>query len=351
MKSKTLSTNFNAIMLKPMGILLALALLIGFTPKNAFACFTASPTGSISGPTTTCQLGGIGDTDFFTITASEWTQVEFNAVGGTITCSGTLAGIGAECDNNSIIGFYSGNQINAGPNTVTVAVTWSTLGTRSVHLEIQRNGRGKTKFFNTSNNFPVGTVTITGPSGLICTNTSSVSLQATGGSSYQWSHTSSSGVPLSHNTTGSFVTFTNFTPGTMYSINVTGTNSCGGGVTGSTTLITGLSCRPNANDPLAAKDNILSNDGIADAVKVFPNPVRQQDFINLTIPSDLNDADIHLIDSKGQLISTTPAQEGQTQLNVAALPNGIYHLKIVNAKHSVSKSIVIGASNQNLGRD
>lgn len=331
---------------------LVFVLAYSYTPT--FACFNGgSPSGTLTGPTNFCQLGVTGSTSFYTITANEWSEVIFTVSGGTImSCTGELTfELSAVCFDDNDIGWYLGQSISPGSNSVTIGVIWTTSGSRSVNLNVYRNGFSNTEIdYSIDYPAPPQYVNISGSNELICSNTTSVSLTASGGAGgYNWTSASSSGVPLSHATTGSLVTFTNFTPNTYYSINASSNGSCGQPITGSTNIVTGLSCRPSdpGGDPSideALPIHIL-NQELTEQTKLFPNPIHQQDFVNLSIPDELHGAEIVLFDSNGQLIYSARATKGDMRLDIGVLESGMYVLMIRNETANVAKQLIVGDAN------
>lgn len=334
--------------------LLLLSFILAYSYTPTIACGGGNPSGTLTGPASFCQLGVTGSSSFYTITATNWSETVFTVSGGTIaSCTGTLTpGASAQCFDDNDIGWYLGQFISPGTDgPITVEVIWTTSGSRSVNLNVFRNG-----FTNSEINIPINynappqNITISGASGLICTNTTSVNLSASGGSGgYTWTSTSSSGIPLSHPNTGTFVTFTNFTPNTFYSINAASTGSCGQPITGSVSLITGQSCRPSAPGSTPSADQAPSvhilNKELSAKTKLFPNPISQQDFVNLSIPDELHDAEIVLFNQNGQLIHSARATKGAMRLEIGNLESGNYIVMIRNEKANIAKQLIVGSAN------
>ena len=60
------------------------------------------------------------------------------------------------------------------------------------------------------------------------------------------------------------------------------------------------------------------------SIFVFPNPVQT----NLTVAGVNKDIKINLLDLKGTLLQSIPAQDNSTNVNVSSLPSGLYLLQI-----------------------
>lgn len=70
-------------------------------------------------------------------------------------------------------------------------------------------------------------------------------------------------------------------------------------------------------------------------VAVFPNPCVEQ--LQLELPKDL---EVRLIDNQGRLLQNWQLPEGDHQIQVAALPAGLYHLLLSDGQQQQSKSFV-----------
>jgi hypothetical protein len=80
----------------------------------------------------------------------------------------------------------------------------------------------------------------------------------------------------------------------------------------------------------------------ADNFEIYPNPVNAGGKLFVRIPHSVNLADMSLYDSKGSRLNVTASiGEDQVTLDVSALPEGLYVLKLLAANTSVAKKVVI----------
>ena len=77
------------------------------------------------------------------------------------------------------------------------------------------------------------------------------------------------------------------------------------------------------------------------ALTIYPNPA--EDLITVTIVAGIINANILIYDAEGELVYTTHTNYFFTSnaINVAALSNGIYIIRIVNGFESGAASFII----------
>ncbi len=202
--------------------------------------------------------------------------------------------------------------------TGATSYTWSTSATNSsivvsplsatVYSVTGRNAAGCTATASTSVTIKASPVlTVSSSNTLICTG-ESVTLSATGASSYTWSMAG----------TGSSITVLPLTT-TVYTVNGTGANGCTSQLsyTQQVSLCTGMEAISSSSTDL-----------------IFPNPFSNQLSIVLEQP-----ATILITNLLGQTLYSKQAERGHTLIDTHDIPAGVYYVEIRNEKRVLSKVI------------
>jgi hypothetical protein len=71
---------------------------------------------------------------------------------------------------------------------------------------------------------------------------------------------------------------------------------------------------------------------------VYPNPARN--VLKIESSSDLRNTQYQILDLTGNIVLEA-ALEGKNEINVSALPNGIYVLHLVSAKFTTSRKFTL----------
>ena len=104
-------------------------------------------------------------------------------------------------------------------------------------------------------------------------------------------------------------------------------------------------CGVNQSDWSASVTATTTNVGIADhlagSVVLFPNPAN--DFVNVqcTMYNAQVSADLHLFDVYGKLVQTVPMTGETTSVNISALADGIYFVRVNTGQGVVTKPFVV----------
>lgn len=81
-----------------------------------------------------------------------------------------------------------------------------------------------------------------------------------------------------------------------------------------------------------AKDELLST-------KVYPNPANS--YVNIELPNELSDAQISIVDAVGRSVISSSVTSGFSQIDVSALNEGTYFVKIIANDEVVTKTLVL----------
>lgn len=157
---------------------------------------------------------------------------------------------------------------------------------------------------------PNPTVTASASSSVICAG-STVSLTASGATSYVWSNGVANGA--------------GFTPTVTASYTVTGTSAVGGCTNTAVTSVTVNTC-------IGIKEH--TNGLVMD---VYPNPSNG----NFTIASSVFPATLIVVDVTGKEVLKKEITERETTVNVSALNNGIYYISVIAETGSARYKVVI----------
>jgi FtsP/CotA-like multicopper oxidase with cupredoxin domain len=84
--------------------------------------------------------------------------------------------------------------------------------------------------------------------------------------------------------------------------------------------------------------NTLGIGSVIDVLNVYPNPAREMITVNLPLFSN---SQIDLINIEGRVILNWENKSGSTQLDVDAVPAGMYYLRIKNEKLNILEKIII----------
>ncbi len=104
-------------------------------------------------------------------------------------------------------------------------------------------------------------------------------------------------------------------------------------------------CGVNQSDWSASVTATTTNVGIADhlagSVVLFPNPAN--DFVNVqcTMYNAQVSADLHLFDVYGKLVQTVPMTGETTSVNISALADGMYFVRVTTGQGVVTKPFVV----------
>ncbi|WP_346882487.1 T9SS type A sorting domain-containing protein [uncultured Algibacter sp.] len=98
-----------------------------------------------------------------------------------------------------------------------------------------------------------------------------------------------------------------------------------------------LAFNDSSGDSLVFENNVLNTESFdfKDDITIYPNPTR--DYINIT--ASVDNYTIELYDVKGTKLRITKNDVNDT-INISNLPNGIYFLKLNNARFSTIKRII-----------
>lgn len=99
------------------------------------------------------------------------------------------------------------------------------------------------------------------------------------------------------------------------------------------TLFKGL-----AFSPTAMTTGINEQKNTSEEVTLFPNPTNGQ--LHILLPKAFSQSNLEVLDVTGKAIYTTTAADRQLSLDVAALPAGIYFVKVTSGSYSSYKKFV-----------
>ena len=86
----------------------------------------------------------------------------------------------------------------------------------------------------------------------------------------------------------------------------------------------------------------VSNPSIASAIKIYPNPLRKDNLLNIEFTKLPTSAlQIQLFAANGSLININPMITRNTTISLVDLPRGIYFLKINDNEQSIVKKIMV----------
>lgn len=192
-------------------------------------------------------------------------------------------------------------------------VSYASAGTYTVSLVATNGGGSSTPVSHviTVNAPP----TVTAPSQTICSSQSSVTLGASGATTYSWS-----------------------TGGTSSTCVVSPTSTTTYSVWGTTS-----GCRSAAVPVVVTVNNCtgIANYTIANQVSIFPNPASEYLNINLGLLSGSGSKTAELYDVSGRLVTEKTTDGDAMQLTIADIAKGTYFVKIMNDKAVVAVKMVI----------
>lgn len=254
------------------------------------------------------------------------------------------AGPAAECNDNTAVAYTTAGASNATSynwslvpsgagtitgNTTTATVDWSDTFTGLAQISVQGANDCGTGAFSSSLQVDVNQApapVVTGEE-VVCSYDLGVAYAtpANNGSSYQWSVT---GGTVATGAGTSQVTVNWGTFGTGY-IHVTETNADGCDATSADFVVTIEDCT-----------GIGENDQTA--VKLYPNPVKDELVLEITSPA-FKAARVNILNQYGQQVSgqDLPDNTGTVHLNLSPIPAGVYSVKVFAADGtSVEKKFV-----------
>ena len=203
---------------------------------------------------------------------------------------------------------YSWNPSGVTTNTITVAAanagffTFTVTGTSAL---------GCSKSITTNLiGLPNPTINITATPSVIC-NGQSVTLTASGASTYTW--------------TGGVVNGTPFSPTMTATYSVTGTSAIGSCTASAANTVTVNTCTGIQEN----QNTIVFN--------VFPNPSNG----NFTVQSSVYPAVLVMYDVTGKQVIRKEITEMETSLNVSQLNNGVYYISLTADSGSVNYKMLI----------
>lgn len=104
---------------------------------------------------------------------------------------------------------------------------------------------------------------------------------------------------------------------------------CGGGTYGETEDYT-----------LNIKESVTSIEKfISDDFKIYPNPT--SGIFNIDLPSNINNADLQIIDISGNTVLKRNINSSNTKIDLSGKAKGIYFIKIISSENSYSKKIIL----------
>jgi len=247
---------------------------------------------------------------------------------------------------------------DAGLNTctklvATFNVSWGTSGGTLSVLAVKSNNGTTTKSIDID---AEPTPIITGPSGEICSSTSSVNYYVSQVPALQtvtWTTTSTFGAPITPSTTtGIYATFSGLSSGNMYSINAQ--YQCSGSPVKSTGLfiITGLSCRiappsrelKTGNLSVTSFDSPESQLSLTNDLKVYPNPATLNSVLVVELPQEYIaqlPVTAKVFNSQGQLLRTIKTDKNKFSFETKQLDAGSYYLTLTMGDKKETKRFVI----------
>lgn len=93
---------------------------------------------------------------------------------------------------------------------------------------------------------------------------------------------------------------------------------------------------------LLSKDNsttAVNTENPLAEVKLYPNPTRSE--LNMSLPNDIQKANVQIIDGLGKVVATSATQNGKISMNVSYLKQGVYHVRIAANNAIITKSLMI----------
>ncbi len=191
------------------------------------------------------------------------------------------------------------------------SVSYSSAGTYTVTLVATNSGGSSTPVSHviTVNAPP----TVTAPSMTMCSSQSSITLSASGASTYSWS-----------------------TGGTNATCVVSPTSTTTYSVWGTTS-----GCRSTAVPVSVVVSNCtgIANYSIANQINIFPNPA--SDILNINLGLLSGTKTVELYDVSGRLVAQKNTEGDAMQLNLADVSKGTYFVKVLNDKNVVAVKMII----------
>ena len=78
-----------------------------------------------------------------------------------------------------------------------------------------------------------------------------------------------------------------------------------------------------------------------EGVKVYPNPVAANKAVTLELPTELEGAEISILDVNGAMVKTISSSGNKQDIETSGLAPGVYIMKIQKDKVSVTKKVVV----------
>ncbi len=272
------------------------------SPTSNSATITVSPS-STTVYTVSGNAAGCAGTYSATGTVSVAATPTLSATSGSV-CTGktttlTVTGTAAT---------YSWNPSGVTTNTILVSAANAGLFTFTV-TGTSAQGCAKSTTANLVG-IATPTINVTATSSVICAG-SSVTLTATGATSYVWSNGVANG--------------TGFTPTTTATYTVTGTSAVGGCTN---TAVSTVSVNPCTGIHETTANTVFS---------VYPNPSNG----HFTVQSSAFPATLVMYDVTGKQVIRKDITELETSVNVAQLNNGIYYISLIAESGSMNYKMVI----------
>ena len=90
----------------------------------------------------------------------------------------------------------------------------------------------------------------------------------------------------------------------------------------------------NKDTATAIEEPAIRNNNLV----IYPNPARN--VLKIESSNDLRNTQYQIHDLTGNVVSDA-ALEGKNEINVSALPNGVYVLHLVNAKFTIARKFTL----------
>ncbi len=322
--------------------------VVGSTGSCSVAASTtvsviASPTLTVNslsicaGSSTTLSAGGVSTytwtspaSNSMSIAVTPSATTVYTVSGNASGCAGTFSATGTVSVNPLPSVVSTSASICAGKTTTltasgtAVSYSWNPSGVTTNTIAVAAANAGLFTFtvtgtsaFGCSNStttnligLPNPTINITATPSVICIG-QSVTLTASGASTYTW--------------TGGVVNGTAFSPTTTANYSVTGTSAIGSCTATAAKTVTVNTCT-------GIKENSNST-----VLTIYPNPSNG----NFTIQSSVYPATLIVYDVTGKQVVRKEITEAETLLTISQLDNGIYYLNLSNGNATSSSNYKI----------
>jgi hypothetical protein len=280
---------------------------------NTYSWNTSATTASVSvSPTTTSVYTVVGtgtnnctDTKTISVNVNPLPAIAFTPTAPAICIGGSVVISANGASTYSWNTSATTSSISVNPTVTTI---YTVIGTSTANCT-------RTSTVNlTVNALP--TVAVTAPSSLVCVGSTTLNLTGS----------PNGGVYSGSNVTGNVFT-PGTTPGTFSAVYAYTNSTTGCSNTNSTSIVVSACTGFNESAATTTADNVL----------VYPNPANNY----ITIELSANEAtQIELFDVIGRRVISKNAESKLTELDLSALVNGVYYLKVASGNQTSTLKVV-----------